>query len=125
MKLMEVARKVQGTKRMTSEFVDNPSGASAFDEVLTAEQIAHLKEHWIETVEQFLSAVATEEGKVGVRNLLALDESQLDDCVKRLAEKLPPDVVEQLQSTKPGGELGANLPQQPTDQNDAEGGSGA
>lgn len=110
---------------MTSEFVDNSSGASVFGEVLTGEQIARLKEYWIETIEQFLSAVATEEGKVGMRCLLALDESQLEDCIKRFAEKLPPDVVEKLQSTKPGGQLGANLPQQSTDQNDAEGGGGA
>ena len=108
---------------MTSEFVDNSSGESAFSEVLTAEQIARLKEHWIETIEQFLSAVATEEGRVGVCRLLALDGSQLEDCVKRFTEKLPPDVAEQLRSTRPGGQLGANLPQQDADQNDDEGGS--
>ena len=110
---------------MTNDFIGKSSGSSAFADVLTAEQIARLKEHWIETVEQFLSAVATQEGKGGMCRLLAIDEAQLESCVTYLSRGLSPEVVERLQSTTPGGELGANLPQQPADQNDAEGRGGA
>jgi len=77
---------------------------------LTAEQIARLAARWIETPEQFLSAVATDEGKAGMCRLLVLDESGLASCVKQLAEGLSPDVVEQMLSTQPGGELGVILP---------------
>ena len=110
---------------MNNDFVDNSSGASVFAGVLTAGQITHLKEHWIETAEQFISAVATDEGKVGMCRLLTLDGPGLEACVTRLAEKLPPDVVEKLQSTKPGGYLGANLPQQAADKDDAAAGGEA
>lgn len=95
---------------MTSDGTNNSSGSSVFTGILTAEQIARLAEHWIETPEQFLSAVATEEGKAGMCRLLALDASQLEDCRERLAEQLAPDVVERLQSTQPGGKLGVILP---------------
>jgi len=95
---------------MPDDAIDNSSGPSVFTGVLTAEQIARLAEHWIETPEQFLSAVATEEGKAGMCRLLALEASQLEDCRERLAERLAPDVVERLQSTQPGGKLGVIMP---------------
>lgn len=109
---------------MTSDFVNNSAGSSALEGLLTAEQIARLKEHWIETPEQFLSAVATEEGQAGMCRLLTLDESQMESCVKRLAEGLPPDVVERLQSTQPGGELGVILPKNESQDNPQSQGGG-
>ena len=110
---------------MTDDAADNPSGSPALAGVLTAEQIARLKEHWIETPEQFLSAVATEEGRAGMCRLLAMDERRLDGCVKQLAERLDPGVVEQLRSTRPGGELGAILSEPPAGQDDVEQGGEA
>ena len=107
---------------MTGDSNDNSRGPSALADVLTPEQIARLKEHWIETAEQFLSSVATEEGKAGMCRLLELDESQLADCANQLGQGLAPELLEELRSTKPGGELGAILPTPPSGHDDVEGG---
>ena len=105
---------------MTDDSVDNTGIPSALADALTTEQIDRLKEHWIETPEQFLAAVATEEGKAGMCRLLALDGAQLDACSKELSKGLPPGALERLQSTRPGGELGAMLPEAPVDRDDVE-----
>jgi hypothetical protein len=105
---------------MTSDRIDNSGGESVFADVLTAEQVDRLREHWIETIEQFLSAAATDEGRAGMCRLLDLTELEFANCARRLAEGLPSDIVEGLKSTRPGGELGANLPQQAADRGDSE-----
>ena len=111
---------------MTNNSINDLSGSSVLADVLSSEQIARLKEHWIETPDQFIAAVATEEGKAGMCRLLALDELQLKACVKRFVKGFSPDVVKRLQSTRPGGELGAILPKQPADkdEDDVEQGGG-
>ena len=110
---------------MTNDTHDDSRGLTVLADALTSEQIAHLKEHWIETPEQFLSAVATEEGKAGMCRLLVLDGSQLEERAKQLAKGLSPEALERLQSTQPGGELGVILPLPPADRDDVEPGGNA
>ncbi len=99
---------------------DDSTRPATLADVLSAHQITLLKEQWIETPEQFLSVVATQEGRAGLCVLLALDEERLQDCVKRLSDGLPSDVVERLQSPQPGGQLGVIWPKRTDGPNDAE-----
>ena len=110
---------------MTGRPAANSSRPAALADVLTDRQIALLKEHWIETPEQFISVVATQEGRTGLCILLARDGERLDDCVKRLSEGLPAEVVKRLQSPQPGGKLGVKWARRADGPDDTGQGGGA
>ncbi len=74
-----------------------------------AEQIQALNEHWIDTVEQFVSVTATTEGRDGMRRLLDIDERELQDLLEQTSKSLPAQMLDELSTPSPGGELGAIL----------------
>ncbi|MFW6106653.1 MAG: hypothetical protein ACOC8H_00685 [bacterium] len=93
---------------------DAPKGASksdALSEVLSAEQVTRLEKHWITNAEEFLAAVATEEGNSGVQELLGVTEQELAASTRELAARLPANTVQRLRNSTPGGPLGAILPE--------------
>ena len=87
---------------------------------LSQEQVGKLSEYWIETPEQFLSAVATPAGRAGMQKLLSMDDAQMKDCCERLSRGLSEQRLKQISSVEPGGMLGAILPDMPSDHNDID-----
>ncbi len=73
-----------------------------------------LQGHWIETPEQLIAAVATDEGKAGMCRLLEMPEAELDELILKLTEGMDPEEIQRLQSDQAGGERGLRLPDEET-----------
>lgn len=68
-----------------------------------------LRSHWINTVEQFVSAGATEEGREGLKKLLVDTQVPFDALLQEAREILGAQQYETLMQAKPGGPLGARF----------------
>ncbi len=73
------------------------------------EEIQALRDHWIETIEQFLSATATAEGSEGMIRLLDVSEGAFHDIRMHLLRLAPPELQDEMTLPQPGGSLGVIL----------------
>ncbi len=64
--------------------------------VFTSSQVKSLREHWLATVEQVISAAATVEGRRGLERLLNIERKELEDIIGRLSKMLAPEVLEEI-----------------------------
>lgn len=81
------------------------------NEFLTAESIAVLRAHWIESVEQLLGSTASPAARVAVRDWIGLDEVRFDRLLDALRLELgSKDEADHLSRPTPGGQLGLVLP---------------
>lgn len=76
---------------------------------LRPEAISSLRSRWIETVEQLLSVAATETGRQGLRELLQLDDGELNALLSRASALVGPESIERLSQAKAGGPLGVPI----------------
>lgn len=88
--------------------------------ILSNEQLLILHKHWIETVEQLLSAASTEEGRRGLRALLDLDEQAFVTILVQLSELLPVHIRDTICRPQRGGSLGVLFDQKDTTEREEE-----
>lgn len=89
-------------------------------DILSNEQLLILRKHWIETVEQLLSAASTKEGRSGLQTLLCMDEKSLNAVLIRLSGCLPEKIRETICKPQPGGSLGVLFEQENTHEKEEE-----
>lgn len=77
--------------------------------LLTPDNAQKLRSHWINTVEQFVSAAATEQGCEGLNNLLADTDVTADALLQEARAILGELHFMALMQAKPGGPLGARF----------------
>ena len=76
---------------------------------LSSGQIGALRGRWIETAEQLLSAMATNETRKAVADMLGLDDEEAERLLKRLSETVGLNVACRLLAPQAGGATGAIL----------------
>lgn len=78
-------------------------------DLFSPEQARALRDHWIETVEQFLAATVILEGRQGMARLLAVSEPALQEIIEELSRLVPPQTRSEMTAPCPGGALGVIL----------------
>ncbi len=68
-----------------------------------------LRSRWINTVEQFVSASATEQARESLKNLLADTQVPVDVLLQEARQILGAEHYNALMQAKPGGPLGARF----------------
>ena len=68
-----------------------------------------LRSHWINTVEQFVAAGATEQGREGLKTLLTETQVSVQVLLQEAREVLGAHQCDALLQAKPGGALGARF----------------
>ena len=76
---------------------------------LSESQVQRLHDRWIDTVEAFLGAAATPEGKSGLVALLGLSPEQLEPLVQQATDLVGADVARKLMLPQRGGPTGVVL----------------
>ena len=76
---------------------------------LTAEQVRLLRERWITTVEEMVSAAATPDAAAGLAQLLGLEEGGLAAVLDSARRMLGEERFQNLSQRRPGGYMGAIL----------------
>ena len=76
---------------------------------LSPRQIQALKSRWLTTVEAFVGAAATEEGRAGLREVLGIDPDALENLLRDARCALGEERFRELMTPKPGGPTGALL----------------
>lgn len=85
---------------------------------LSPSQSEALRSRWITTIDSFVAAAATEEGRAGLCSALEIEADQLDDVLQDARGALGEERYRELLAPKPGGPTGALLDddqQQPAD----------
>jgi len=81
-------------------------------------QLQALKSHWITTIDSFVAAAATEEGRAGLCSALEIEADTLNEVLQDARDALGEERYRELLAPKPGGPTGALLDddqQQPAD----------
>lgn len=80
-------------------------------------QLQALKSRWITTIDAFVAAAATEEGRAGLCQALDVEMEALDDILLDARDSLGEERYRELLAPTPGGPTGALLAedQQPAD----------
>ena len=76
---------------------------------LSPGSVHELRSRWINTVEQFVSAGATEQGREGLKNLLTDTQVTIDALLQEAREIIGAEQYDALTQAKPGGPLGARF----------------
>jgi len=89
---------------------------------LSAAQLDSLKKLWILTIDEFVSAAATEEGRNGLGEALDLSLESLGVLLNKMRSKIGNARYEMLMTARPGGPLGALIekPKKETSANSRE-----
>jgi hypothetical protein len=74
---------------------------------LAPEQVRVLRSRWLVTIEAFVAAAATSEGRVGLCQALGAGENDLDNLLHDARRLLGDDRYRALMQSKPGGPMGA------------------
>jgi len=93
---------------------------------LSPRQLQALKSRWITTIDSFVAAAATEEGRAGLCSVLDIEADTLDEVLQDARDALGEERYTELLAPRPGGPTGALLDddqQQPAD-GSATGGEG-
>jgi len=74
---------------------------------LSLRQIQALKSRWLTSIEAFVGAAATEEGRAGLREALEDASITLDDLLQEARNMLDEQRFRELMRPEPGGQTGA------------------
>jgi len=94
---------------------ENKSKTIESSGVFTSAQIKSLHSRWLETVEQVISATATDDGREGLAKLLEVEKDVLNDILITLSQMLPPEVLNEISKPTPEKQRGVIFPEKQQD----------